>query len=129
MQGIGPQLPLTTDSKQGVYFSFTAYKDEIKQNFKNLILTSPGERMMNPDFGVGMRHYLFEPNEHLIPSLRERIISQVKKYMPFIKINNIEFKAGRSPNENPNMLAVAIEYEVPSMNLSSTLTLKEKNST
>jgi phage baseplate assembly protein W len=127
MQTIGPQLPLITDSKQGAYSSFTIYRDEIKQNFKNLILTSPGERMMNPDFGVGMRHYLFEPNEHLIPNLRRRIVSQVKKYMPFIKINNIEFNSGRSPNDNPNMLAVAIEYEVPSMNLSSILALKEKN--
>ena len=127
MQGIGPQLPLSTDSRHGVYSLFTSYKDEIKQNFKNLVLTSPGERMMDPEFGVGMRHYLFELNEHLIPSLRERIISQVKKYMPFIKINNINFSPGRSPNENPNMLAVAIEYEVPSMNLSSILALNKKS--
>ena len=124
MQGIGPQLPLQLSTRHGAYSLLTTYRDEIKQNFKNLILTSPGERMMNPDFGVGMRHYLFEPNELVVSSLKQRITSQVKKYMPFINVINVDFNLNRSPNDNPNMLSVAIEYEVPSMNLNTILTLK-----
>ena len=125
MQGIGPELPLQLSTKHGAYSLFTTYREEIKQNFKNLILTSPGERIMNPDFGVGMRHFLFEPNESIIPTLKQRIVSQVKKYMPFIRIKNIDFNRGRTPNENPNMLSVAIEYEVPNMNLNTVLTLSQ----
>ena len=34
----------------------------IKQNFKNLVLTNPGERVMLTDFGVGIRRFLFEMN-------------------------------------------------------------------
>ena len=64
MNGIGPELPLSRDEKHGVYSLIVSYREEVKQNFKNLLLTSPGERMMNPDFGVGMRRYLFEPRQH-----------------------------------------------------------------
>ena len=60
MQGIGPALPLTRDSSFGVFALITDYEAEIRQNFKNLVLTSPGERMMNTDFGVGIRNILFE---------------------------------------------------------------------
>ena len=35
-------------------------KVNIKQNLKMLILTNPGERVMTPNFGVGIRKYLFE---------------------------------------------------------------------
>ena len=126
MQGIGPELPLIPSSRHGAYSLITSHREEIKQNFRNLILTSPGERVMNPDFGVGMRRYLFEPNELAIPSLRQRIMTQVKKYMSFIRIISIDFNPGRSPNENPNMLSVEIQYEVPSINLNTTLALSSK---
>ena len=62
MDGIGPALPLQRDNKFGTYSLIDDYAKEIKQNFKNLLLTSPGERMMIPDFGVGLRSYLFEPH-------------------------------------------------------------------
>ena len=32
----------------------------VRQNFKNLVLTSPGERIMLPDFGAGLRRLLFD---------------------------------------------------------------------
>ena len=123
MNGIGPQLPLTRDSKNGTYSLLTLYKNEIRQNLKNLMLTSPGERVMLPDFGVGLRHFLFEPEKGLASEIKSRIFSQIRKYMPFVKIKNIEFYPARENRSNPNMLSVAIEYHVPSINLSSTLTL------
>ena len=57
MNGIGPKLPLQRDDVYGNYTLISSYAEEIKQNFKNLLLTAPGERMMNPDFGVGLRNY------------------------------------------------------------------------
>mgnify|MGYP003627923753 CR=1 FL=1 len=107
MNGIGPKLPLSHDNQFGNYSLITSYKEQIKQNFKNLVLTSPGERIMLPEFGVGMR----------------RFYSQARKYMPFINIKKIEFNPVRSSRNNPNMLSVKIEYNVPSINLKSVLQL------
>jgi len=123
MNGIGPKLPLFRDNSSGNYSLIKLYKEEVKQNFKNLMLTSQGERMMMPDFGVGLRHFLFEPDHGLIVEIRQRIYSQVKKYMPFVQIKKIEFNPARNNRDNPNMLSIKIEYGVPNMNLNSTLIL------
>ena len=80
---------------------------------------------MNPDFGVGMRQFLFEPREHVIPQIRQRVENQVKKYMPFIEIKRIAFDTNRSTESvlDSISLSVTIEYEVPSLNLLTELVL------
>ena len=126
MNGIGPSLPLNRDYKHAAYSLITSYGDEVKQNFKNLLLTSPGERMMNPDFGVGLRHYLFEFSEHSIPQIRQRIQNQVGKYMPFIRINKIEVGTSDQEISNPNILSIKIIYDVPNMNLQASIVLEHE---
>ena len=59
MSGIGPKLPLNQMTEGGFDLTKTI-AENVQQNLKNLILTNPGERIMNPDFGVGLRNYLFE---------------------------------------------------------------------
>ena len=34
--------------------------EAIKRSVRNIVLTNPGERKFNPNFGVGLRNYLFE---------------------------------------------------------------------
>ena len=123
MNGIGAKLPLNRDDKHGNYSLITSYVEEVKQNFKNLLLTSPGERIMNADFGVGLRNFLFEPRNQAIPKIRQRIDGQVTRYMPFIRINKLQFNHNIDPKraEDSNVLSILIEYEVPSLNLSTSL--------
>ncbi len=67
-------------------------KQVVKQNFKNLILTSPGERVMLPTFGAGVRRLLFEPStSETFSKVSQRISSQVTKFMSYLKIENISF--------------------------------------
>ena len=58
--GYSPKLPLQYDSIDGYYKLNKTLHEVMKQNIKMVVLTSPGERMMQPDFGVGLRNYLFE---------------------------------------------------------------------
>ena len=109
MPGLSPKLPVTKDPVDG--FSLTKnYKEMIHQNFKNLILTSPGERIMDPNFGVGLRGYLFQQMTPLVfGDIEERIVQQVSTYLPFVEVLDILF----SPEEDGefiNSLAVRIEY-------------------
>ena len=62
MSGISPKLPLATGFKNGVYELNTDVLQAMEQNLKNLVLTSPGERVMDPLFGVGLKNFLFEQN-------------------------------------------------------------------
>ena len=124
MKGIGPELPLQRDNYFGIYSLITSYKEEVKQNFRNLLLTAPGERMMSPTFGVGLRNFLFEPREHSIPKIRQRIEAQVRKYLPFIRISKVQFDTGlplSSIKDESKVISILIEYDVPNLNISSTL--------
>ena len=124
MIGIGPELPLNRDQKFGAYSLVESYTEQVKQNFKILLLTSPGERIMNPSFGVGLRRFLFEPRVHLIPQIRQAITSQVNRYMPFIKINSIQFGQSSAEQSESKILSVSIQYEVPSINLDTSIVLQ-----
>jgi len=53
--GLSPKLPLTVSEVFGPYNLNTNFEDLAKQNLKMLILTIPGERIMDPNFGVGLR--------------------------------------------------------------------------
>ena len=126
MQGIGPLLPLTRDSSFGIFTLVTDYETQIKQNFKNLVLTSPGERMMNTDFGVGIRNVLFENYPTAKTIIKQRVESQVRKYMPFINIQDILFDtvdSNQIPLEERNVLSVKIIFSVPDLNLNSSITV------
>lgn len=87
MAGIAVKLPLSIDARHGPYSLHTRLKPMIKQNLKMLLLTIPGERVMDPDFGVGVQKFLFEQDTiDLRSHLAERISNQVMRYMPFLKI-------------------------------------------
>ena len=89
MPGYSPKLPLELDNHDG--FGLTKNHHEVaKQNLKMLILTNPGERMMEPDFGAGIRRLLFEPNTLVTSELiKQNIFAQVKKFLPYINIKRI----------------------------------------
>ena len=110
MASLAPSLPLTLNSTSG-YTSIVLLKNMIKQNFKMLILTNPGERVMNPDFGVGIKEFLFENFEsNVYNRIDNKIREQKDKYLPIISIQKIEF--GTTGIED-NSLAIRIEYTVP----------------
>ena len=87
-----------------------------------LILTSPGERIWEPDFGVGLYNYLFElDTQFLQDDIRERVRSQVRRYLPFITILGISFGEETFNTTDRNTLAVVINYSVPVIGTVDTL--------
>jgi len=129
MSAIGPRLPLMKDEVFGHFSLITEYKEEIKQNLKNLLLTAPGEKMMNPDFGVGMRHFLFEPRKHSISGMRQKIDNQIRKYMPFLRNLRVQFDTNTDQDylNDSNILSVTIIYDIPNLNLSTSLVLTKED--
>ena len=112
--GLSPALPLTIDSVFGAYRLNTTFTELATQNLKMLILTIPGERIMDPSFGVGLRRYLFENNgENTYEAIVNDIGRQVQKYLPYIRIDDIKFQI---PEDNPDIfphnLAVSIFFTI-----------------
>ena len=59
-KGFAPKLNLELNSEDGAYALLKTIPELAKQNLKMIILTSPGERIFEPSFGVGIRRFLFE---------------------------------------------------------------------
>jgi len=142
--GFSPKLPIRIDPQHGFSLTKTP-REAVKQNFKNLILTSPGERIMIPEFGVGLRRYLFEPQSTVtFRDLRGRIQDQVSTYLPFIHIKQIRFFSGGvvetttreeifsldefnfNADQNENMLFVSISYNITTLNADEILDIQIK---
>jgi hypothetical protein len=54
---VGISLPFNGPA---VFKSNYQTKDSIKYNLINFFLTNPGERLLNPTFGGGIRNFIFE---------------------------------------------------------------------
>ena len=117
MSGFSPKLPLVKSDIDGWMLTKTP-TEMVKQNFKMLILTSPGERVMEPEFGVGIRGYLFEQlTEEVFIRIRTRINEQVATYMPYVIILDLTFNStAQGPQQaldyDENYLGISITYEI-----------------
>ncbi len=105
---IGVRLPFNAP---GVFYSTFSTKDQLKYNLINLVLTSQGERIDNPNFGTTLRSQLFNPmTEASFSDIEDSIRDSVQVYIPEISINNIEFI--QEPNGFSNSLTVKIVYQI-----------------
>ena len=113
MAGFSPKLPLTLDPDDGYTLTKTI-KELTKQNFKMLVLTNPGERIMDPEFGVGILAYLFENNSVATQGrIRSRVRDQASKYLPHVVVEDVIFNSiNENPNVSENFLGVSIVYSI-----------------
>jgi len=127
LQGLSVSLPLTYDNEDGPYRLNKTLKQVVKQNFKNLILTSPGERVMMPTFGAGVRRLLFEPlTSETFSKVSQRISSQVTKFMSYINIENISFiTPDQDSSLSANSVRLIIKYNIGPINDSDTLIITQ----
>jgi|18_taG_2_1085343.scaffolds.fasta_scaffold115140_1 phage baseplate assembly protein W len=119
MSGFGARLPFVRDGVYG-FGTLTDINSVAKQNLKMVLLTVPGERIMDPNFGVGLKKFLFEPlNQKTMGRIESKIKKQAKKYLPYINISSVNFtSAGKSEspssyeNMDPNFLGISIRFKV-----------------
>jgi phage baseplate assembly protein W len=74
---------------------------------------------MLPNFGVGLRKFLFENMSDTINvQIEQEIIEQVRRYMPFVNIRRVLVL------EDPdilNKLYISVEFIVPALNVADVL--------
>jgi hypothetical protein len=118
MASLAIRLPLTFDSSDG-YTTIKGLKVLVRQNLKMLILTVPGERVMHPKFGVGIKKFLFEnAGTGVYAEIDTKIREQVRAYLPIVQI--LEIKFGTDGIDN-NLLAIYIRYSIPDLNIQDLL--------
>jgi phage baseplate assembly protein W len=64
--------------------------DQIKSDLLILLLTNPGERVMLPDYGTGLREFLFEQRDSIVTEqIISRISRSIEKWEPRVAITDI----------------------------------------
>jgi phage baseplate assembly protein W len=106
-QGIGIDLPF-----EGTRLFDINYltKDQIRANLLNLFLTNKGERIQNPNFGIGLKSLLFENNINT-DKIKNLIEKQVKFYIPAVSIKNIDLETFRDENKLNISFTYSLKFE------------------
>jgi|TARA_R100000808_G_C2153347_1_gene163444 hypothetical protein len=118
MASLAVKLPLTKNSING-FTMITDFRTLIKQNFKMLLLTSPGERIMEPAYGIGLRQYLFSNfDQSTFNVIEARIREQAQVFLPVIAVQEITFDLS---NADANTMHAVIKYAIPSLNVQELL--------
>ena len=92
---IGLKLPLTQGGSSIFAQTKTTF-EQAKHNIRNLLLTIPGERLGQPEFGSDLHHLVFEQMDENFEDIIEATISNaIKTWLPYINIKNINFEYGK----------------------------------
>ena len=86
------------------------YEEDIRQAIRIILETTPGERVMRPDFGSGLRAMLFEPvNYTTLALVKQRVEQALVMWEPRIDVRDVTVTVNGAER---NRLDIDIGYEV-----------------
>lgn len=110
--GKGFAFPINVDVSGAVAYSI--YEKSIEESIRIILSTTPGERLMRPDFGCSINEIVFSPNSPRTISLAVRYIEEaIVKWEPRVILKEV---TGERDPHNPVKVNIHIEYEIRSVN-------------
>ena len=115
--GIGVNLPFSNGN--GFTPNFTT-QQATKYNLINYFLTNPGERPGNPQFGGGLRRFIFEQiADENLGFLKEDVQQKLEREFPNVIVKQLDVLANTDNNE----VTVQLFYAVENTNIEDEVTL------
>ena len=96
-----------------------ALKNEnaIARAVRNIVLTTPGEKFFDPDFGSSVSEILFENVDDITAvSIEDEIKSSLKNYEPRVELIDVNV----DPNFDQNQFDVIISYRIVGVDIPPT---------
>lgn len=110
--GVGLAFPPAADTHGA--FGIVAYEDDIRQSIQIILATNPGERVMRPDFGAGLRDFVFEPADSTLANrIQTRVQEALIDFEP--RIDVLQVSATLDP-ATFNTFYIQITYRVRANN-------------
>ena len=104
---IGLSFPLRADNNNDFALTKTSLQQS-QHNLKNLLLTFPGERVHQPNFGSKLRQLCFEQLDDGLPiRIEEEIKRSVSNWLPYINIIEVQTLTSDS---DTNSIYVTVKY-------------------
>lgn len=105
--GTGCGFPLLPQARDQ-HLPYVAGADKVRQSIWIILETEPGERIMRPDFGCGLRRYLMRPNSSATRALIKRDVEHaLNSWEPRISAEQVSVEAG----DDPAMVVIQIHYQ------------------
>ena len=116
--GRGWSFPPTFESA-GRNVSLVSDTEDIRQSLAILLSTVPGERVMQPTFGCGLKKLVFESfNESTVTEIIDVVKRAILFFETRIKVENIEVEA---EDYYEGLLKINIEYFIRRTNTRSNM--------
>lgn len=81
--------------------------DLVRQSIETILDTGPGERVMLPAFGCGLRRYLMAPNSVMTrTAIRQDVTQALATWEPRIRLVEVSV----TPGEEPTLVWIGISY-------------------
>jgi uncharacterized protein len=110
--GTGWAFPIGVDPSGGA--ALAADEEDIRQSIRIILGTTPGERVMRPDFGAGLYALVFEPINTTTMALAKHHVEQALiRWEPRIDSITVEVAADRPLGR----LLIEITYRVRASNV------------
>ena len=103
---VGIRFPLDY-SPEGFFYKTKTISEQSKANLRNLLLTTPGERVFQPTFGSQLKNIIFEQGSDIPNRVEEAIRSSVDNFLPYINIINV------FTIQDKNKVNTQVEFSTP----------------
>lgn len=118
---IGIKTPLQRGWQSDIVSMHVNPASQIRDNFRNLLLTNHGERLGMFDFGANLRSLAMRGAELSEQDFDNEAIRKVSaavaKYMPFIELDEFESQFIKNSNANTQQIRVRISYDVTALGI------------
>jgi Bacteriophage baseplate protein W len=109
--GRGWRFPIQPDGLGRLRYSQA--EQSIEEAIWLILSTSPGERVMLPDFGCGLQDLVFRPSDEVREVAGTLVREALTRWEP--RIDVIDADASSEPGE-PNLVLIRVTYRVLSSN-------------
>jgi phage baseplate assembly protein W len=110
--GVGWAFPPRLNADGSI--AMAVYEEDIRQAIRIILATEPGERQMRPDFGAGLRRFVFEPlSTTLLALIRTRVQEALVDWEPRIDVEEVQT---RLDPQDRNLVRIDVTYKVRTTN-------------
>lgn len=127
---IAIKLPMNNtsgNSSSKIFEMSRTTEEQAVSNYINLLLTMPGERFMQPNYGIGLQRRLFENDGVNAGALRIQLYDLIKEnariWLPYIINDKIDIEMDQ------NTIYITITFRVGESGANRTITLNAESET
>ena len=110
---VGIDFPFGRVPNGDGYFKTTKTTVEsVKNNIRLLLKTERGERLMQPNLGLGLKRFLFEQiNEDTNILIENEIVDTFEKWLPFVEIRELDVNT-QPINSDRNQIKIKVTFNI-----------------